>query len=66
MSKTVIWTWPGKIRVVEAERTNASPREGERQNWSEYQVVHGRRVVSRHDTRKQAYAAAVSYVETTP
>jgi hypothetical protein len=41
-----------KIRL--RERVLASPRDGERQSWTEYQVVQGRRVISRHDTEDQA------------
>jgi len=33
---------------------NASPKRGMKSAWDEWQVVDGRRVVSRHDTEKQA------------
>ncbi len=54
----VIWSLPGKIKVVEVERSTSSPREGQRAAWTEYQVRQGRRVLSRHDLRTQALAAA--------
>lgn len=38
------------------ERVQASPKEGLRQSWTEYQVVEGRRVLSRHDSEEQAKA----------
>jgi hypothetical protein len=41
-----------KIRVK--ERINSSPREGERQSWTEYQVMEGRTIVYRGDTQEQA------------
>lgn len=44
-------------RVVEKQRRLASPREGTRQAWTEWQVVLGQRVISRHDTREQAILA---------
>ena len=44
-------------RVICKERRCASPREGLRQSWTEWQVVEGRRVVSRHDTERQALDA---------
>lgn len=44
-------------RIIEKQRRCASPREGMRQSWTEWQVVDGRRVLSRHDTEKQAREA---------
>lgn len=41
----------------ERERCQASPPAGadmHRQRWTEWQVVHGRKIVSRHDLRDQA------------
>lgn len=46
------------LRVVEKQRRLASPRDGERQSWTEWQVLDGRKVLSRHDTQRQAIAAA--------
>lgn len=33
---------------------NASPKRGMKSAWEEWQVLDGRRIVSRHDTEKQA------------
>ncbi len=38
-------------------RTNASPKEGRRQAWEEWQVVDGRKVIGRYDLRSQALKA---------
>jgi hypothetical protein len=46
----------GRIQIRPRERRKASPREGERQAWIEWQVIQQRRVVSRHDTKEQAVA----------
>lgn len=46
------------LRVVEKQRRYASPREGERQAWTEWQVLDGRKVLSRHDTERQAITAS--------
>lgn len=58
-----IWSWPGKIKVVEVGRRLASPRRGERQSSTEYQVRHNNAVVSRHDLRNQARDSALIYIE---
>lgn len=47
------------LRVVEKHRRCASPREGNKQSWWEYQVKDGRRVLSRHDVREHAEAELV-------
>jgi len=44
-----------KIRV--RDRVQASPPPGMRQGWTEYQVVDGRKVVGKFDTREQAKRA---------
>ena len=36
------------------ERHNGSPKEGMRQEWDEWQVVEGRKVIGRYDLRSQA------------
>lgn len=42
-----------KIRY--RERRNASPKEGQRNSWGEYQVVEdGRKIIARFDTLPQA------------
>lgn len=41
-----------KIRV--RDRVEASPKEGLRQEWTEYQIVAGRRVVARCGTLEEA------------
>jgi hypothetical protein len=46
---------PYKIR--KRERREASPKSGLDGGWTEYQVVLGRRVMSRWDTREQAQKA---------
>jgi len=56
----VIWTFPGSLRVVEVERRQASPPPGMPQEWIEFQVRQGRRVVSRHRRRVEAFDAAVA------
>jgi hypothetical protein len=61
--KTVIWTLGHGVKVVEAERSTASPKAGEDQNWIEYQVKQGRRIISRHDRRRVAYEVAQAYVK---
>ncbi len=38
-------------------RRNASPKDGLRQIWDEWQVCDGRKVISRHDTEAQAQRA---------
>jgi hypothetical protein len=43
-----------KIRL--RERRNASPKDGCRQAWDEWQVVDGRKILSRHDLESQAKA----------
>jgi hypothetical protein len=43
---------PLKIRY--RVRRLASPPEGRKQEWGEYQVVHGRNIVGRFDTLSQA------------
>ncbi len=44
-----------KIRY--RERHNASPKEGHRQAWDEYQVLDGRKIIGRYDTEAQAKKA---------
>lgn len=44
----------GAFTIRERRRVQASPPPNHRQEWYEWQVVWGRRVVSRHDIRKQA------------
>lgn len=53
---------PTNLRIRRRERINASPKEGLRQAWTEYQVLDGRRIVSRHDTEEQARAWAAKHV----
>jgi hypothetical protein len=43
-----------RFRIRRREMRKASPKEGMRNKWTEYQVLDGRRVVSRHDTEEQA------------
>jgi len=50
-----------ELKIRERHRINASPKEGLRQAWTEYQVVQGRRVLSRHDLREQAEAWIADY-----
>lgn len=45
-----------RLTIRSRERRQASLREGLRQAWTEWQVVDGRRVVSRHDFEHQAIA----------
>ena len=63
MADTVIWTLPHRIKVVEVERRCASPRSGEDQVWTEYQVREGRHIRSRHDLRRVAKIAADAMVK---
>jgi hypothetical protein len=44
-----------KIRY--RERRNASPKEGHRQAWDEWQVTDGKKVIGRYDLLSQATAA---------
>lgn len=46
-------------KIRERDRYVASPKEGEKGAWTEYQLVAGRKVLSRHDTLKQAQEALV-------
>ena len=45
-----------RLTIRDRERRLASPPAGTRQAWVEWQVLDGRRVVSRHDVRSQAEA----------
>lgn len=49
------------LRVVEKQRRRASPRDGHKQAWTEWQVIDGRKVLSRHDTHRQAMDAAARH-----
>lgn len=51
----------GPFKIRERARINASPKPGFRQAWTEYQVVQGSTIVSRHDTRAQAENAVKKY-----
>ena len=42
------------LKIRERERVQASPPPGHRQSWTEWQVVQGRKVISRHDFKEQA------------
>lgn len=42
------------MKLRKRERRVASPGDGLRQRWTEWQVVSGRRVLSRYDTEEQA------------
>lgn len=44
----------GRVNIRMRERRQASPREGMRQIWTEWQVCQGRRVLGRFDTEGQA------------
>lgn len=44
----------GKLKIRYRERICASPKEGHRQSWGEYQVVEGRKVIARFDLEAQA------------
>ena len=44
----------GRVNIRLRERRLASPPEGMRQSWAEWQVCQGRRVLSRHDTEQCA------------
>jgi len=46
----------GPFVIRERHRIKSSPKPGMRQAWTEYQVVQGRTIVSRHDLRKHAEA----------
>ena len=59
-----IWTWPGGVKVIERERVQSHPRAGLDQTWIEYQVKVGRVILSRHERRLDAKAAAEAYVAT--
>lgn len=50
------------ILIRERTRTTASPKPGMRSQWTEYQVVNGRKIVSRHDMFKHALRAAQALV----
>ena len=50
----------GVVRIRRRERHDASPRAGLDAAWTEWQVVVGRCVVSRHDTETQAELAAAA------
>jgi hypothetical protein len=43
-----------EVNIKQVERIQSSPKQGLRQGWTEYQVKIGRRVLSRHDTQRQA------------
>lgn len=45
------------VKIREKIRRCASPKDGLRQKWTEWQVVEGRKVLSRHDTEAQAQTA---------
>ena len=42
------------LTIRKRDRIQSSPKEGLRQAWTEYQVVSGRRILSRHDSEGQA------------
>ena len=42
------------LKIRFRDRVCASPKEGHRQSWSEYQVIEGRTVIARFDLRPQA------------
>jgi hypothetical protein len=45
-----------KYVIRKRDRVEASPKDGLRQGWTEYQVVLGRKVVARFDLQRQAEA----------
>ena len=45
-----------ELKIVRKVRRRASPPEGMKQEWIEWQIVQVRTVVSRHDTEAQAFA----------
>jgi len=53
----------GPFVIRERERIRASPKAGLRQQWTEFQVVQGRTVVSRHDTYRQAEKARAEFIQ---
>jgi len=44
-------------KIRERRRVCASPKDGMCGEWTEYQVVDGQRIVSRHDIKEQALNA---------
>ena len=44
-------------KIRERERYTASPRNGEHPTWVEYQLVAGGKILSRHETLRQAEEA---------
>jgi hypothetical protein len=44
-------------KIRERRRVCASPKDGMSSEWTEYQVVDGHRIVSRHDIKEQALNA---------
>lgn len=44
----------GAYKIVCQDRRLASPPQGQKQAWTEYQVKEGRKVISRWDTQDQA------------
>ena len=45
-----------RLKIRLRDRVQSSPREGLSQAWSEWQVVDGNKVISRHDFEHQAIA----------
>ena len=46
---------PVTYSIQERERFNASPKPGERSTWTEYQVLHGNKIIERCATRAEAH-----------
>ena len=43
-----------ELRIRERQRIQASPPRGMHQDWMEYQILGGRKVISRHGSREEA------------
>lgn len=48
----------GQYSVAKRERVQASPKNGLRQDWTEYQVRCGRKIIARHEVLRDALADA--------
>lgn len=51
------------LQVRRRERVESSPKAGLDQAWTEWQVVDGRRVISRHGTEAEAIKALAHWIK---